>query len=163
MQRQQGDGTYSHFAPRPLMSRLAYCCCIAVIACGIELFHMARANVNTPQINAGCEVLHRVYRPARRSHMLKICICVHNSEMNSPHCPPGRLIIPAAKVAAACASSRGYWAVSIGLHMRHMQQNVFLSLAPPRAVATVVSLPLFARHEDEQRGDHLFSPLTLPF
>ena len=60
------------------MSRLAYCCCIAVIACGIGLFHMARASsrptsvdVNTSQNNSGCEVLQRVYRPAGRSHVLK--------------------------------------------------------------------------------------------
>ena len=37
--------TYSHFGPRPLrMSWLTCCCCIAVIACGIGLFHMARAS-----------------------------------------------------------------------------------------------------------------------
>ena len=38
-------GTYNHFGPRPLrMSWSTYCCCIAVIACGIGLFHMARAS-----------------------------------------------------------------------------------------------------------------------
>ena len=66
------------------MSRLTYCCCIAVIACVIGLFHMARASsrltsvhANTSQNNSGCEVLQRVYRPASRSHMLEMRICVH--------------------------------------------------------------------------------------
>ena len=37
--------TYSLFGPRPLaMSWLTCCWCIAVIACGIGLFHMARAS-----------------------------------------------------------------------------------------------------------------------
>ena len=41
----EGTGTYSHFGPRPLrMSWLTCCCCIAVIACGTGLFHMARAS-----------------------------------------------------------------------------------------------------------------------
>ena len=47
-------GTYSHFGPRPLrMSWLTCCCCIAVIACGIGLFHMARASsrLTSVQIN----------------------------------------------------------------------------------------------------------------
>ena len=66
------------------MSELASCCCIAVIACGIGLFHMARSSsrltsvhVNTSQNNSGCEVLQRVYRHAGRSHMLKMRKCVH--------------------------------------------------------------------------------------
>ena len=50
-------GTYSHFGPRPLgMSWLTFCCCIAVIACEIGLFHLARASsrptsvhINTPK------------------------------------------------------------------------------------------------------------------
>ena len=81
----EGTGTYSHFGQRSSdMSRLAYCCCIAVIACGIVLFHMARASsrltsvhVKTYQNNSECEVLQRVYRSAGRSHMLKKRICVH--------------------------------------------------------------------------------------
>ena len=41
----EGTGTHSHFGPRALrMSWLTCCCCIAVIACGIGLFHMARAS-----------------------------------------------------------------------------------------------------------------------
>ena len=67
------------------MSRFPYRCCIAVIACGIGLFHMARASsrltsvhVNTSQNNSGCDVSQRVYRPAGRSHMLKQRICVHS-------------------------------------------------------------------------------------
>ena len=50
----EGAGTYSHFSPRPLrMSWLTYCCCIAVIACGIGLFRMARASsrLTSVQIN----------------------------------------------------------------------------------------------------------------
>ena len=42
------------FGPRPLrMSWLTCCCCIAVIACGIGLFHMARASnrLTSVQIN----------------------------------------------------------------------------------------------------------------
>ena len=68
------------------MSRLAYRCSIAVIACGIGLFHMARASsrstsvhVNTSRNNSGCEVLQRVYRPAGRSHVLEMRICVHTT------------------------------------------------------------------------------------
>ena len=41
----EGTGAYSHFGPRPLrMSWLTCCCCIAVIASGIGLFHMTRAS-----------------------------------------------------------------------------------------------------------------------
>ena len=41
----EGTGTYNHLGPRPLrMSWSTYCRCIAVIACGIGLFHMARAS-----------------------------------------------------------------------------------------------------------------------
>ena len=50
----EGAGTYSHFSPRPLrMSWLTYCCSIAVIACGIGLFRMARASsrLTSVQIN----------------------------------------------------------------------------------------------------------------
>ena len=79
VQRQQRDGDLHSLWPASSdMSRLAYCCCIADIACGIGLFHMARASsrltpvhVNTSQNISGCEVLQRVYRPAGRSHMLK--------------------------------------------------------------------------------------------
>ena len=80
----EGAGTYSHFSPRPLrMSWLTYCCCIAVIACGIGLFRMARASsrLTSVQINttkhfwvwglAAC-----LPRPAGRSQMLKMRICV---------------------------------------------------------------------------------------
>ena len=43
--QQMETGTYSHFCPRPLrMSWLTCCSCVAVIACGIGLFHMARAS-----------------------------------------------------------------------------------------------------------------------
>ena len=70
------------------MSGLAGCCCIALIACGIGLFHTARASsrltsvhVNTYQNNSGCEVLQRVYRPAGRSYVLKMRICVYNNHI----------------------------------------------------------------------------------
>ena len=49
----EGTGTYSHFGPRP-----------------------QRLCKSTSQNNSGCEVLQRVYRPAGRSHMLKMRICV---------------------------------------------------------------------------------------
>ena len=83
----RGDGDLQSLWPASSdVSRLAYCCCIAVIACGIGLFHMARASsrltpvhVNTSQNNSGCEVLQRVHRPAGRSHMLKMCIRLHIS------------------------------------------------------------------------------------
>ena len=59
----RGDGDLQSLWPFSSdMSQLAYCCCIAVIACGIGLFHMARASsrltsvhVNTSQNNSGCE------------------------------------------------------------------------------------------------------------
>ena len=81
----RGDGDLQSLWPASSdMFRLVNCCCIAVIACGIGLFHMAHASrrltsvhVNTSQNNSGCEVLQRVYRTAERSHMLKMCICVH--------------------------------------------------------------------------------------
>ena len=49
----EGTGTYSHFGPRPLRTSWLTCCCIAVIACGIGLFHMARASsrLTSVQIN----------------------------------------------------------------------------------------------------------------
>ena len=76
-------GTYSHFGPRPLrMSWLTYCCCIAVLACGIGLFHMARASsrLTSEQINTTEPFwlwgLAACLPPAGRSHMLKMRICV---------------------------------------------------------------------------------------
>ena len=85
VQRQQRDADLQSLWPASSdMSRLAHCCCIAVIACGIGLCHMARASsrltsvhVNTSQNNSGCEVLQRVYRTAGRSHVLKMRMCVH--------------------------------------------------------------------------------------
>ena len=81
----RGDGDSQSLWPASSdVSRLAYCCCIAVIACGIGLVHMARASsrltsvhVNTSQNNSGCEILQRVYGPAGRSRMLKMRTCVH--------------------------------------------------------------------------------------
>ena len=78
------DGDLQSLWPASSDVSLAYCCCIAVIACGIGLFNMARASnrltsvhVNTSQNNSGCEILQRVYRPAGRSHVLKMRKCVH--------------------------------------------------------------------------------------
>ena len=51
---QRRRGLTVTFGPRPLrMSWLTCCCCIAVIACGIGLFHMARASnrLTSVQIN----------------------------------------------------------------------------------------------------------------
>ena len=75
----RGDGNLQSLWPAYSdMSWLVYSCCIAVIACGIGLFHMARASsrltsvcVNRSQNKSGCEVIQRVYRPAGRSDMLK--------------------------------------------------------------------------------------------
>ena len=56
----EGSGTWSHFGPRPLRkSWLTFCCCIAVIACGIGPFHMARASnrLTSVQINTTKQVL----------------------------------------------------------------------------------------------------------
>ena len=39
---------------------------------------LTSVHVNISQNNSGCEVLQRVYRPAGRSHMLKMFICVHS-------------------------------------------------------------------------------------
>ena len=88
----RGDGDLqSRWPASSDVSRLAYCCCIAVIACGIT-FHMARASsrltsvhVNTSQNNSGCEVLQRVHRSAARSHMLKMRMCVHKQRKNMEH------------------------------------------------------------------------------
>ena len=55
VQIDRGDGDLQSLWPASSkMSRLIYCCCIAVIACGIGLFHMARASsrLTSVQINA---------------------------------------------------------------------------------------------------------------
>ena len=76
----EGTGTYSHFGPRRLrMSWLTRCCCIAVIACGTGLFHMARASsrLTSVQIDTTKQLwlwsLASCLPPRRRSHMLKTC------------------------------------------------------------------------------------------
>ena len=75
-------GTYSHFGPRPLrMSWLTCCCCIAVIACGIGLFHMDRASSRptSVQINTTKQFWLWGLAACLRPHMLKMRICVYTT------------------------------------------------------------------------------------
>ena len=80
----EGTGTYNHFGPRSLrMSGLTYCCCIAVIACGIGLFRMARASsrLTSVQINTtkhfGVWNLAACSPPPGAHICLKMRICVY--------------------------------------------------------------------------------------
>ena len=71
---------------------------------------LTSVHVNTSQNNSGCEVLQRVYRPAGRSHILKMRICVHivGSAIAAKYTPEGEGLagegwnIKPAVIAAIC-------------------------------------------------------------
>ena len=65
------------------MSQLIYCCCIAVIACGIGLFHMARASSRLTSVHVIIILCTHTLcvsacLPLRRAHIcLKMRVCVY--------------------------------------------------------------------------------------